>query len=431
MWFLFRVPADPPLAKWLRMLRDLVRRKDWPVPRAHVPSVEPRRQAAEAAGLSQVTGERTVEGRTGDLAVSLRDRPGVAGTLVEIRGLMSGLRLSAEGLESAFQKRMGMIEMEVGDDDLDRALFVLSHGWPVRAVLDADLRRRIVRAFGGRLRDDSRWAQAPPVVRRLRIEGGTLTAELHDTTAPGADALEVSLAGLLQLARGLQPERATVEALARNASSDPVAGVRLQCLRALVREHPGDEATEAVLAGAEDDESQQVRLEAAVARGPAGRPALLGLAAEGWTDDAVAAHALDALGPHVPPERAQAVLEHALRTERHATAAAGLRALGRGGGSASPLVWRCAAHDRPEISLAALETLGAVGTAGDVPRLRELEEHGARPLASAARQAIASIQARLPGASPGQLTLAADAGGGRVSLPDAAGGRVSLDRPKG
>jgi hypothetical protein len=66
----------------------------------------------------------------------------------------------------------------------------------------------------------------------------------------------------------------------------------------------------------------------------------------------------------------------------------------------------------------------------DVPGLRELEESGTRALASAARQAVASIQGRLAGASPGQLALTDGAGEGRVSIADDASGRVALDRPK-
>lgn len=432
MWFLFpRARAvDQPLSKWVRILRDLLRgRKDWPVPKAHVPSVEQRLQAAEAAGLVAIRGERTVAGRSGDLEVSLGDRPGAPGTLVEIRGLLSGLWLQAEGLESAFQKRMGAIEMETGDEEFDAALFVRSHGWHVHALLDADLRRRILRAFAGRLRDDSRWAPAPPALDRLRIEGGTLAAELRDTSAPGTDALEVSLSGLLDLARRLQDERATVEALARNAASDPVAGVRLQCLRALVREHLRDDAIDAVLAGAADDESQDVRLEAAIARGPDGRPALQALADEGWTDDAIAARALQALGPHVPPDRLRSVLEHALDAGKHATAATCLKALGRSGPEAVPLLWRSVTHARPEIARAAVEALAVAGTADDVPRLRELEANGTRALASAARHAVAAIQSRLAGASPGQLALA-EGPDGRVSLADDARGRVALEPPK-
>jgi len=124
------------------------------------------------------------------------------------------------------------------------------------------------------------------------------------------------------------------------------------------------------------------------------------------------------------------VLEHALGAGKPATAAASLRALGHGGRDVVPLLWRNVAHERPEIALAAVDALAAAGTVDDVPRLRELEEGGSRALASAARQAVASIQSRLAGASPGQLALAGDAADGQVSLADDARGRVALDRPK-
>ena len=265
---------------------------------------------------------------------------------------------------------------------------------------------------------------------KLQIAGGSLVAELHDTSGLAGDPLEVTLAGLLDMARRLQGSEATAAALARNATSDPAPGVRLQNLRVLVREYGRDPETVTVLADAADDESQEVRLEAAIARGAQGRPALLSLAGEGWTDDDIAARAVDALGPHVPLERARDVLAHALQADKHATAIACLRALGRAGHDAVPLLWPHVAHARPDVALGAVEALAGAGTVDDVPRLRALEERGARPLASAARQAVASIQARLSDASPGQLALAADAADGRVSLADAAMGRVALDRPE-
>jgi hypothetical protein len=431
MWSLFpRARADTPLAKWIQQVRDLIRaRKAWPLPKKPVPLPEPRRQAAEAVGLLAITGRSRVEGRAGDLMVSLGDRDRAPGTRVEIRGVMS-LTLQVEGIESAVQKRMGVPEIELGDEEFDRALFVQGETTLVRAILGADLRRRILRAFGGRLRDDSRWSPAPAVVDTLRIAEGSLVAELHDTSSLTGDPLEVSLAALLEIARLLQGSEATVSALARNAASDPQAGVRLQNLRALVREYGAEPATAAVLADAADDESQEVRLEAAIARGAEGRPALLALAAEGWTDDAIAARALEALGPHVPPDRARSALEHALGAGKHATAAACLRALGHSGRDAVPLLWRGVAHARPEIARAAVEAIAAAGPVDDVPRLRDLEETGTRALASAARQAVAAIQARLSGASPGQLALTDGAGEGRVSIADDASGRVALDRPK-
>jgi hypothetical protein len=428
VWPLFpRVRADLPVRKWLQVLRGLLReRKTWPLPARAVHGVEPRRQAAEAAGLTNVSGERTVSGHSGDLLVILADRARAPGTRVEIRGFMSRLSLKLEGIDSAIQKRMGRTEMEVGDDAFDRTFFVQGDTY-VRAVLDADLRRAILRAFGGRLRDDSRWAPAPAVVDTMAIEGGALVAELHDTTSLTADPLEVSLAGLLDIARRLQAPEATVAGLARNATADPEAGVRLHNLRALVREYASDEATARVLEDAADDESQQVRLTAARARGPAGREALLALAAEGWTDDAIAADALEALGSHVPEDRALLVLDHALEARKHATAAACLRALGRvGGRKAVARLRQNVAHRETPVARAAIEGLGSAGSVDDVPRLRELEAHGEGTLSSAARQAVASIQARLAGASPGQLAIAGEGGAGGLSLTDDGSGRVTL-----
>jgi hypothetical protein len=432
MWFFFsRVPRGISLAKWLSLLRDLVgARKQWPLPPKRLPTAEPRRQAAEAVGLSTISGLGTVHGRAGALDVRLSDRPGQPGTRVEIGGLMSSLSLQVEGFESAFQKRTGSPEIQLGDDEFDRELFVQGEPTAVRALLGADLRRRILRAFGGRVRDDSRWAPAPPVVDRLQVAAGSLVAELHDTSSLAADPLEVTLAGLLDIARLLQGPGDTRAALARNASSDPAPGVRLQNLRVLVREYGSAPETAAVLAAAADDENQQVRLEAAIARGPDGRAALLSLAAEGWTDDAVAARALDAIGGQVPQDRAADVLAHALQSGKHATALACLRALGRSGPDAAPLLWRSVDHARPAIALAAVEALGAAGAADDVPRLRALEQGASRALITAARQAVASIQVRLTGASPGQLTLAGGEAAGSVSLADDAVGRVALERPE-
>ena len=107
MWFLFpRVRAGTPLARWVQQVRDLVRaRKDWPLPKKPVPLPEPRRQAAEAVGLSKISGFGTVEGHAGDLLVILGDRDRVPGTRVEIRGVMP-LTLQVEGIDTAIQARL-------------------------------------------------------------------------------------------------------------------------------------------------------------------------------------------------------------------------------------------------------------------------------------------------------------------------------------
>jgi HEAT repeat protein len=87
-------------------------------------------------------------------------------------------------------------------------------------------------------------------------------------------------------------------------------------------------------------------------------------------------------------------------------------------------------RDRPPVQAAAAEALGRIGTARAILPLRELESDSRDDvIRRAARQAVASIQARLPGASPGQLSLA-DADTGALSLADDETGRLSLDDGK-
>ena len=58
------------------------------------------------------------------------------------------------------------------------------------------------------------------------------------------------------------------------------------------------------------------------------------------------------------------------------------------------------------VRIAAARALGRAGTADAVRDLLAVSESGPGELRRAARQAIAEIQSRLPGASPGQLSLA-------------------------
>jgi len=82
--------------------------------------------------------------------------------------------------------------------------------------------------------------------------------------------------------------------------------------------------------------------------------------------------------------------------------------------------------------VAAARALGRVGSAAAVAPLKEAEARRREPdLTRAARQAIAEIQARLPGASPGQLSLASGETGS-LSLAEDERGRLSLkeDAPR-
>jgi HEAT repeat protein len=87
------------------------------------------------------------------------------------------------------------------------------------------------------------------------------------------------------------------------------------------------------------------------------------------------------------------------------------------------------ASDDLDVRLAAAQALGHVGSTASIPALKEARTRQGEPeFDRAARQAVAEIQSRVPGASPGQLSLA-DAGAqkaGQLTLADDEAGRLSL-----
>jgi len=74
-----------------------------------------------------------------------------------------------------------------------------------------------------------------------------------------------------------------------------------------------------------------------------------------------------------------------------------------------------------EVRLAAVQALGRAGSVASVPELLHLAEDAPRGLRSAARQAVARDPVRLPGAGPGQLSLAPGAAGALSIVADQAG----------
>ena len=116
-----------------------------------------------------------------------------------------------------------------------------------------------------------------------------------------------------------------------------------------------------------------------------------------------------------------------LAIEKGELAEAAARALGETGRpeAEAPLIGALDDPD-PAVALAAAVALGRSGSAAAVAPLRQLEI--ASPDAAhrrAARQAIAEIQERLTGASPGQLSLT-EGETGQLSLAEDEAGRVSL-----
>jgi HEAT repeat protein len=323
-------------------------------------------------------------------------------------------------------------EIEVGDESFDRTFYVAGPVRLVRALLDAKVRRLLIR--------ESAKSKLEIVQGELRVE--TSDREIRDLVPI-----------LLKLGRRFAQAEDTVRLLAYHARRDPEAGVRLQNLLLLIHELPEDPRTAAALRTALEDSSPMVRLRAAKELGAEGRDVLLALA-ESKGDDALSAQAISILGGELPFEQARALLALALDRRRIRTACACLERLGHsqdaaavetlakimaseegelaaaaalalgttGSSTAEPPLIRALEQERRDLWVAAATALGRVGSAAAVLPLKEAAERSALnlDLRKAARQAIAEIQSRLSSASPGQLSLAASEAG-QLSLAQEAG----------
>ena len=439
------------------------------------------REAARKAGLTKIEESRgALEGSSGPLSVRLsRYRDSSAhGTRITVSGpgLPPDLTVRPEGFGTTFRSARGAREIEVGHDTFDAAAWVQGRPALVHALLDPTARRAIRALFEGRLERPGRspfWAAG-------LVEEGVLRVDLPEVVPAGGqdvgtraegpmpavgndyvvrpEHLHEVLAEVLALARRLAPPEDVAQRLADNLKTEPVAGVRRQCLTALAREfghHPA--AREALLAACEDPDAE-VRLRAGIALGGEGWETLLALAGGEGAEDRITAQAVAALGSHLTTPQAQEVLGRALRTRREATARACLLTLGGRRRAAVSTLAKVLAVETPGLASAAADALGETGdAAAEVPLLAALRgPHAAVRLAAAralgragsvaavlplkeaeredsalraaARQAIAEIQARLAGAAPGQLSLAA-AESGALSLADDHPGRLSLAPP--
>jgi hypothetical protein len=393
----------------------------------------------------------------------MREDPSV--TLVEVTGLPLELAVVREGPAASMQKRLGTRELETGDPDFDEELFVLGPAVPLRAALDLETRRLLVRLFRGQVRADVGRAAAPSVVSSVLLRDGMLQGRV---SARMGLSLREDVFGDIgrafqETARRLALSGDPAPGLSRNAREDPVVQVRLRNLVALAREHPDHAVTKETLRAAAGDRHPEVRLEAGLALGDDGREALIALLDQALLDDGQGARAIEALRGQLPVPLARTVLREALRGSRVLTARAGLDALGRArdpeaidvlatilraerGEMAARAAralgtTRESRAERPLLDAlehpdhgaraAAAQALGALGTVAAVPPLRELEARAGeeRETRRAAREAVASIQSRL-GVSPGRLALATD-GAGQVALADDAQGRVSVAPPPG
>jgi len=438
------------------------------------------REAARAAGLSGVEESHgTLAGWSGPLRVRLSTYGSgrVYGTRITVSGsgLPAGLTVRPEGAGTVLQSVRGVHEIEIGHDTFDSAAWVQGDPTVARAVLDSANRSALRALFEGRLQRP----RLSPFWATGRLDDGVLRVDVPEVTPPtggatseggafsavgsdyvgGLDRLHEVLPVVLALARRLATPPDVARRLADNVETDPVTGVRLQCLTTLFREFPTHEATREALLAALEDPDAEVRLRAGIALGREGHDVVLAIAGGEGAPDETTARAVAALAGSLSADEAAALLRSALRTRRVATAKECVGALGHRGGrtavealarvlavEADELAWaaaralamtrdpaaegpllRALADGTRDLRLAAATALGHVGTVAAVAPLMEAESDGG-DMRRAARQAVAQIQSRLAeaaGAAPGQLSLA---GGepGRLSLVAGEEGRLSL-----
>ena len=311
-----------------------------------------------------------------------------------------GVRIRPEA-----QRPAGAREFEAGDERFDSLFFVEGPARLLTMLLDAETRRLLAAASSA---------------GQLTIANGQVQVETFDRD------LESLLPTLLALGRRFSEEVDVAQCRAENARQDSTAGVRLSNLLTLAREFPREPGTVETLRAACADSSPQIRLRAAMVLGAEGRDILVAVA-EGLEDDESSARAVAHLGRDLPLDRTRALLDHALRRRRIQTARACLEALGRSGDTAAaePPLLQALRHEELDIRIAAAGALGRIGSAAAILPLKEAAEGASPELRRAVRQAIAEIQSRLQGASPGQLSLAGDEAG-QLSMPEAEAGQLSL-----
>jgi hypothetical protein len=363
------------------------------------------------------------------------------------RQIPAALDVRAEGLGSAFDRTFGGKELELGDPSFDAEVYAQG---PEEVLLPL-------------LPHETRLAVRAVIALHGHITESTVRIEVGSWVNPDvlSDALDTALRAAFRLR---QPED-VVARLVTSVHNDHLPAFRLRCLGLLTRKFPDDPRAKAAFRAALQSRNDEIRLQAGMALAEEGHETLIAIASDPDAGPALAARAIVALGPRLDPERVTTILDAAIEGQRTEVALAAIQALATASGAVAvarltsalkcsntefavaaaralaaigdpatePAVLAALESARAELRLAAAEALGRLGTAAAVPHLHAtVDEHlldlGLR---SAARQAIAAIQERLTGASPGQVALAEDeaghvslatnAGAGQVSMPPEAG----------
>jgi hypothetical protein len=336
-------------------------------------------------------------------------------------------------------------EVTTGDEEFDAEVRVCASPQDVLPLFDPLARAEILKAMRTGLVQVANGALVgPPTLRCGRAE------------------LVLAARALARVGRALSRTpgpQATISLWQQRARHGQPAE-RLQCLELLREQHPNSPETLRALRAALYDPSAEIRRYATRALGSDARIYLEAKVLEGAGPEQRGA-AFQALFDHVPPAEmaqfAEALLHdqdpdvrHAAieltSSERHRPAAGRLiellghdesdtvalaaEALGHiGDPVAEPELLTLLGSLDPGATLAAVEALGRIGTARAVEPLHGFEGMAVtasdRAVRRAAREAIASIQARLGLASPGGLSIAEPCGAAGALSVAAESGRLS------
>jgi HEAT repeat protein len=429
------------------------------------------RAAARILGLTDLSEPMpsSLAGWSGSRQVCFeyRGEEELQGTWLVVAG-DSGITLRPETRESKAWKARGNSEIQIGDPAFDDEFYIEGGRTEMlRAVLDVETRAALRKLFKSPLQLP-RGLGALTVV--VRIVKGDLQVQLRDAEYFGRPArLAEAVRALLKVAARLDQPPDLAARIAENTRREPEWRVRLENVSLLAERFPHHPATGETLEAARGDARPEVRLAAALALGEDGPATLLEIASLRSWDEPCVARTFAFLEKHLSPENAEEILGHALRSRQLRTIRACLRSLAQAGGpraikalvkvlvveggelaaaaaealgasgqpaAEAPLLEALARGRSVDVHVAAATALGQVGSAAAVLSLKDLGARGNATTSErrAARQAIAEIQSRLYGATPGQLSLAEGDAGALSLAGDDPAGRVSLaegDEAKG
>ena len=351
--------------------------------------------------------------------------------------------LRLEDIATSIARQFGRKEIEIGDEAFDDAVFIRGPELALQAALDPRTRRLVCELLqaGGRIAD-----------------GVVCTRVRAPTCSPATAAAALERA--LEVARRLSDPENILARLCERFRWEHAPGVRLRLLDLLADRFPAEPEARSVFREALLATDDRLRLHAARVLGEEGRQALLDVASCTDGDNAQAVRAIELLGRRLPIEDALAALNDALRVGHRNVARAVIQTLGLHGGqlaidrlgavlavgevdlAAASARALAATNDpgvearllgalpsaQPGVTFAVCEALGRVGSIAAVPELRAIASATAtdRAVARAAGHAIAAIQSRLAGASPGQVSLAEGQAGDLTLTNETETGRVSL-----